>query len=242
MRYSDKLLKQGNFIINYSHHRRYSTIIDLLEGKQYKHALDWGCADGFILKALYDKQIIKKGTGVDISSKSVNICRSYYEQYQDLTFFTVDELAHSLQNETYDLLICTEVLEHVGDIEKVLSEMMQFANENSIVVVSSPIELGPSLLVKQFFRFLANFNTPYTCEKYSLFQLLKAAIFWDTEMPLNERKKKNGYLGHKDYDFRVLEKHIDTKFDILKKYYSPVNFFKKYINSTAWLVFKKSIT
>ncbi|MFN3637874.1 MAG: hypothetical protein ACK4XY_05345 [Chloroherpetonaceae bacterium] len=68
MSYTDRLFKEGSALTRFSHRSRAEKTLSLIcaSGKStFNRVVDYGCADGWFLKALYDNGITKQGLGVD---------------------------------------------------------------------------------------------------------------------------------------------------------------------------------
>lgn len=93
--------------------------------------LDVGCGDGLLLQMLREKDI--EAQGVDISDVAVEVCtqKGFLVQKND---FTIDALPFG--EGTFDTVIALDVLEHVYNPEKLLSEMNRVAK--SAIVISVP--------------------------------------------------------------------------------------------------------
>lgn len=59
--------------------------------------------------------------------------------------------------------------------------MLTYSKPGAKMVISVPIEVGPSLLFKQVGRYFANTKGSYGYERYHLKELFSASILWDTE-------------------------------------------------------------
>lgn len=93
--------------------------------------LDVGCGDGLLLQMLKEQGIEAKG--VDISDVAVEVCtqKGFTVLKND---FTTDALPFG--EGSFDTVIALDVLEHVYNPEKLLSEMHRVSNSD--VVISVP--------------------------------------------------------------------------------------------------------
>ena len=104
------------------------------------------------------------------------------------------------------------------------------------MIISVPIELGPSLLVKQVGRYLANLKGGYGYERYSPSELFSAAILWDTNSFPSSHSLNETNKGHKGFDYRKLEKLLQDKVKIERRIFSPFPWFGNLLNSTViWI-------
>ena len=92
--------------------------------------LDVGCGDGLLLQMLAQKGI--QAQGVDISDVAVKECnkKGFTVQKND---FTTDLLP--FEKGSFDTVIALDVLEHVYNPEKLLSEMNRVSKSNIVISV-----------------------------------------------------------------------------------------------------------
>ncbi len=234
MSYTDKLLNKGSFFTRLSHRGRLQAFLQLIKDVRGASALDWGCADGFILKKLLSCGVIESGIGIDIDPGQVALNRENFKEVKELSFFTPDEFRLEHSNKKFDLVLCTETLEHVQYPQEILSKIRGVASESSTIIISVPIEVGPSLLIKQFGRFIANLKGNYGYPKYRLLELVAAGVFWNVGALAKERVD-----GHKGFDYRVVCQLIKEHFLIKKTIYSPFYLLGALFNSTVYWVLRR---
>lgn len=106
---------------------------------EIKVAAEIGCATGILLSLFLEDQPLKR-TGIDISDKNINAAK---EMFPEMTFFCGlfnDYLASGAKTENIDVIILSDVLEHVEDD----MELLNTAGKNSkYVIVNLPIEKVP---------------------------------------------------------------------------------------------------
>lgn len=100
-----------------------------------RYVLDAGCGLGYG-SAILAAGGAKRVAGVDLAPDVIEAAASTMPSTVELTVGDVHELP--FQDATFDLVVCFEVLEHVGDGDGVLDELARVANDGALVVVSSP--------------------------------------------------------------------------------------------------------
>lgn len=142
------------FLIN-----RYFAKLQKLFPKNINNVLDVGCGEGFLLNYLPPLQ---NYVGIDTNESSLFIAensKSYIlnsGKIQNIKFQKEDVYHLSFGNESFDLVTCLEVLEHLETYEKALSEIKRVAKK--WVVLSVPHE--PWFQLSNFLRgkYLKNFG------------------------------------------------------------------------------------
>jgi hypothetical protein len=111
------------------------------------------------------------------------------------------------------------------------------------IVISVPIEIGPSLAGKQFFRAVAAWrgqgDYQYR-ETYSPRELLAATLarpnlaraMHTVETPAGTIE----YCGHKGFDWRILEREIRERFMVERRMFTPLGPLGALLNSQVWFV------
>lgn len=106
---------------------------DLPAGRQALKILDVGCSSA-VLTAQIAKTLPKsKVTGLDSYKKAIEFAR---KKYPHINFIIAD--AHKLPfgDKSFDLVICTETLEHVIDPKKALMEMKRVLHPKGRAIIS----------------------------------------------------------------------------------------------------------
>ncbi len=89
-----------------------------------KAVLDLGCAGGFMAEALDDKGA--EVTGIDPAAEAIGAAKAHAAQTGRAIRYDVgvgENLPY--ENSSFDAVVCVDVLEHVQDLDKVLSEVMR---------------------------------------------------------------------------------------------------------------------
>ena len=101
--------------------------------KGMNRVLDIGCGPAFKLMRLIDP--VAKVYGIDQQS-AVDYCRSTYRSGQ---FFVDNFESPSLYfSEEFDLIICSDVIEHLEDPGYLLEYIRRYCSERTLVLISTP--------------------------------------------------------------------------------------------------------
>jgi len=105
-----------------------------IDGKVSK-ILDIGCGEGTRLARLINKNITKKGYGIDISNTAILMAK---KNYPYLKFLKSDIGNISFNNDTFDLCYSAYVLEHLENPERLLKEAKRLLKLNGVLVLIAP--------------------------------------------------------------------------------------------------------
>ncbi|MFA5193732.1 MAG: class I SAM-dependent methyltransferase [Verrucomicrobiia bacterium] len=106
-----------------------------------KYYLDIGCGNGFITEFVtphFDKTI-----GIDILDNELNKFRTRcrHDNKTEVLKMSADNM--SFPNNYFSLVTAFEVLEHVGDLEKTVSEASRVTKRGGLIIISVPQILFP---------------------------------------------------------------------------------------------------
>ncbi len=123
--------QKSNFLQRFWHAGKLRTITKLVSFDP-ETILDVGCASGHFL---YDISIIfpnSSCTGVDIYNRAVSYGK---KKYHNINFYIGDAHKLPFANKAFDLVLCTEVLEHVQEPEKVLFELKRVIKKDGSIII-----------------------------------------------------------------------------------------------------------
>ncbi|MEP0201155.1 MAG: class I SAM-dependent methyltransferase [Halioglobus sp.] len=106
--------------------------------------LDLGCGEGRHAIAIYLEKDVHS-VGVDLSVQDLSRAREKFEDFQqaedtsrELSLMSADALSLPFASDTFDKIICSEVLEHIPDYHSVLVEIQRILKPGGLLCVSVP--------------------------------------------------------------------------------------------------------
>ena len=104
-------------------------------------ALEVGPGSGIYLPILCE--LFADVSGVDIETAYLDNARPLLETYPHLSL-KVDDITNSkLPPHSFDLILCTEVIEHIPDSARALSEMHKRLKPGGVLILSTPQKYSP---------------------------------------------------------------------------------------------------
>lgn len=113
------------------HKEKLKTVLNLIENNP-KSILDVGCASGWFLSEINKKFPKSKCTGIDIYNNVINFG---IKKYKSLHLICADAHQLPFKNNSFELVICTEVLEHVVNPKIILKEIERVLAPNGAAII-----------------------------------------------------------------------------------------------------------
>ena len=101
---------------NYLNHRKFYDFVCQFVIKNKSKVLDAGCGSGYGAKIIKDSGA-RKVVGIDLSTHAINFAKKTFADYADFRLCGITNLKE-FKNNTFELSICNEVLEHVKEYGK----------------------------------------------------------------------------------------------------------------------------
>jgi 2-polyprenyl-3-methyl-5-hydroxy-6-metoxy-1,4-benzoquinol methylase len=247
--YARKQIFSRSRLVAWSHGRRFELARRLVAARAGQRLLDYGCGDGTFLTLVHD--LFPEAAGVDIEPGQVEGCRERLSPLTGLSFGTIDSLSRS-RDRSFDVIVCMEVLEHCpDDVQRnVLADLHRLATPDATIVISVPIEIGPTLAAKQAARAFAAWRglSEYKSrERYGAAELVRmvlggrgAAIPREENVAEIAPGKTVRFTGHKGFNWRRLEIVIADRFTIERRLFSPMPWLGAWLNSQVWFVCRRT--
>jgi ubiquinone/menaquinone biosynthesis C-methylase UbiE len=118
--------------------------------KKIKTAIDVGCGNGRHLKSLGFRLSNAKIIGIDQSENEINALLKEFENHtcknqNSYNFIKGDVRSIEIPDNSQDLVICSEVLEHVPNFRDVLKECYRILKPGAVMLISVPSYFPESL-------------------------------------------------------------------------------------------------
>jgi ubiquinone/menaquinone biosynthesis C-methylase UbiE len=97
--------------------------------------LEVGCGEGYLINRINKLKKFKRIVGTDLSEEIICLAN---QKYPHINFSGADICSMNFKENEFDVVIACEVLEHLNNYEKALSEIRRVAKK--FVIISVPIE------------------------------------------------------------------------------------------------------
>ena len=129
-----------NPLINWLFWQRLRTAMNHIEkSAPHENILDFGCGSGVMLPFL--SQHSKQVTAIDVDLLPLERVKQHIPLAANVTLLDANQTPISnLEQKSFDLINALDVLEHVDDLPRTLSELMNLLKPGGQLVVSGPTE------------------------------------------------------------------------------------------------------
>jgi ubiquinone/menaquinone biosynthesis C-methylase UbiE len=114
---------------------RFAVLVELVKAAAPRLVLDMGCGSGHLAGRLKHALRDVEVHGVDISRVALGRAAGQLDRHWQLD---VDKADLPMPAETYDVVICSEVLEHVYDVDHALAELARVLKPGGAGLVTVP--------------------------------------------------------------------------------------------------------
>jgi SAM-dependent methyltransferase len=227
--------------VSWSHGSRFDLARRLVGARAGGRLLDYGCGDGTFVAMVHEQ--FRQARGVDVEPAQVADCYARLGDLPGVSFGLTRDLA-APDDGAWDVITCMEVLEHCLEPERrrILDQLTRLCAPRGTIVVSVPIETGPSLLGKQFFRALAGLRRlgDYQHrERYSPPELVRSALGLRVPRVTYEghgADRPFTYYGHKGFEWRDVEGEMSERMTLESRLFSPMPWARSVLNSQVWFI------
>ncbi len=244
--YARKQIFCRDWLISWSHRRRFEVGLKLADQLAGKAILDYGCGDGTFLSLLMSlPNPPASAVGAELDPSVVADCRRRFAAQGNLTFLLADELDQPGHDGRYDAIVCMEVLEHVVEVDAMLDRFVRLLAPGGSLLVSVPVETGLPLLLKQSARRVAGWRGlgDYPgVNPYSWRDLWTGVFAGATQhLPRAIHGSPGGvpFHDHKGFNWRVMQAKLSERFQLAPVISSPLTWLPPQLASQVWLVARK---
>ena len=105
-------------------------IIQIVKQNGYKNVLDVGCSVGLDYKMYRDQKVKIDYHGIDITPEFIALAK---KEFPNVDFRVGKGQALPFDDESFELVTCKDVLEHVNDPENVIKELVRVSKSDVIL-------------------------------------------------------------------------------------------------------------
>src|SRR3989344_1082666 len=132
----EKLYKSKNPLVKMVSVGRLDKIVSLLPQEKNIKILDAGCGEGQLLLKIFNKGY-NDIYGADVTPVALESAK---KRIPKAKFSLQDLKSLNFSDEYFDVVICTEVIEHIKNYEKVLQELKRILKKNGLLIITFPNE------------------------------------------------------------------------------------------------------
>jgi SAM-dependent methyltransferase len=226
--------------VAWSHGSRFDLARALVAPASGGRLLDYGCGDGTFIAMVH--RGFAEACGADVEPDQIAGCRDRLGDLPGVRFALTRDLAAEAGG--WDVVTCMEVLEHCLEMERrrVLDEIGRLCMPAGRIVISVPIETGPSLAGKQLVRAVAGLRGlgDYAHrERYTPLELLRGVAGARVRRIVFEGHGAGGnfrYYGHKGFDWHDVQEEVAQRFTLERRMFSPLGWAGPALNSQVWFL------
>lgn len=183
--------------------------------------IELGCASGWLTLAMAERGAW--ATGLDISEKSLNVARMYYEQVKSRVSGSVDYQAADLNAlelppDTFDIVAVKASLHHLIEMEHVIGQIHRTLKSGGLLWVVDTLgdEALASVLIAGGLCFFLPTETPYADKLRALFKFglrapsrVRASIQAEGLSPFEGAGREHDWVKLVEQRFTI-EKRVDS--------------------------------
>lgn len=228
MSYSELTVESPSLLKRFSHSKRFEVALELLALECNDEILDYGTGDGFMLKKLLtgNPQTI---VGYEPLESQYQQLKQFVDRHQLGNVTIIDDL-NRIETHRFDKICCLEVLEHLTEHNQLIAlrNIKSLLKRGGLLVVSVPIEVGMSALLKNVVRLLLGQEH----QNATILNIAKSCF------GLKIGRGREAYIcSHVGFDYHDLEKVLVSEgYRIKRRRFSPLKGLGGFVNSQIFYV------
>ncbi|MEK7095293.1 MAG: class I SAM-dependent methyltransferase [Patescibacteria group bacterium] len=167
--------------------------------------LDYGCGVGTL--TYYFSRIFKESTGVDVSEKAISIAKESVSDVDQskstIKFLTVKNFKIKANKNKYDLIICSEVIEHVSNDRELIKKIFMYLKKGGMLFLSTPSSQAPLFRMGLLKKFDARVGHLRRYSQINLVNLIESEKFQIKKIIKTEGLLRNSLYTMKPLGFIV---------------------------------------
>ncbi len=147
----------GKYSNVYEQQGRLAAILSLIDLSTMTLVLDMGCGTGWLTRQ-YANLTHGQAIGIDFSVESVNAAYSKAKEagIYNVKFIAMDAEELQFGDDSFDCIICSEVIEHLLNPQKALEEMARVVKPDGVVVITTPNPWNCNMVIGTIIREVRN--------------------------------------------------------------------------------------
>ncbi len=239
MAYADITIRDRNPGKRWLQRRRFSDALTVLRDARLGdrlRILDFGAGDGELVRQMASVASIE----ALVYEPTPSLMAEAKEILSGLDSVVFADSLDSVESGIFDYVFCLEVFEHLPEKETVeaIKVIHRMLKPDGVAVVGVPHELFLPALVKGLFRM---------CRRYGDFDASPNNIFAailgrpPSRRPIAEISPGLLYhFHHLGFDYRTLERILQERLQLVKKWFSPFPIFGAALNSEVYFLLRKA--
>ena len=135
----EKLYTSPNPLVRFVHVRRLEFIAEALPNSEKLRVLDAGCGEGHLIEVMSKLRPDNLYFGADLDPE--NVClKKAKKRCPYAKLFKKNLGVTGFAKSYFDIVVCTETLEHIYDYEIVINELLRVLKKDGLLIVTFPNE------------------------------------------------------------------------------------------------------
>ncbi|MGD0279322.1 MAG: methyltransferase domain-containing protein [Smithella sp.] len=187
----------NNPVYKYLRHLQ-SELVACLDIRENIHFLDIGCGTGFALRQAAGMANNRgRFYGVDLSDKMIQKAKSNFSGKDNFHFLQADAASIPLDDDFFDIIICTNSFHHYLYPDKALKEMHRLLKKGGkLYILDATADYLIIKIVDRIFKFVEHEHVKFYSTK-ELDRMFKLAGLKHSAMPLKFKVVSKVHVGEK---------------------------------------------
>ncbi len=212
-----------HWIVRYPHQKRFALAVKAMAPTAGLRILDYGAGDGYLFTALADAhpKLEMDAVGYEPVPKYADLFRSSPRPASRLNIELLTNLDEAAA-QSFDVITCMAVLEHLPlpERQRFYETCERLLRPGGRVVIEVPVELGPSVVVKDLGRKILKgreFENPPK-------QMLALAVGQRMFDPARFDPDSNStwIQDHEGFDYRLFARELNRRFRVIDTFGTPL--------------------
>ncbi len=167
---------------------------------------DFGCSNGYITARVRQLTQASSALGFDHNAEHLERARAHYPTIE---FRLLDLNQSSSEMSPCDFVTCFETLEHVGNLEAAIDNLLAAVRPGGIILATVPIEIGPRGIIKFAAKMAYGYKLSQLPQTPGLLRRYVVALLTGARIS-RFRDQRRTWGTHFGFDYRDLD-------DVLKR-------------------------